>query len=662
MFAPPVAKGHAKAQDKAAKQPAAQPLSSVAESLIGFAPGQLTLLQRSTGGHAASRIASSRGLARQEPGHPAQLDPCLPPEPSWKFATIPVFSRSDRGALAPETFPSAGPGRQSRQSRGSLLLAPRELRKPELPRLQAKLKIGAINDPFEVEADRVAEQVMRMPDTSPEPRPAPRDLLQRCAACEKAQDEESVRRKESASFAEPLIHLVADASTMQRDADKDDIQEQLVRAFLNDKSTIQRDAADPDAAPGLEPASEEDEATKKGEEILMQSKAAGSQEALAGSYLESATRSLEGRGDPLPASIRSYMEPRFGHDFSDVRVHADARAGEIARMANARAFTIGRNLVFASGEYSANGSEQSRRLMAHELTHVIQQGRAGRRLQRKIIVGGNPYTPSADYLKWLEGNSGAAMREFVERMHNGGKPPEFSFDNFLQLGYEINIRSKAIRGIEEVHKGCCNYPDSTHPYHLDPTYWDLVAAPAHFKMKAKLPSGKHSSDAIESIFAPGAGTRLECLSMTLSIEYYSILKGIGPDAFNARFPSGIEISPSGTVQPLIFGADKKYKIVSVANKTELLPGDWVYFKNFKDFLVKHPTSAWQGENAIYLGGGQYRGFGVPASDETKLNQELVDQYNQGATPPLKTVADLIADGGGLLLNPVVRPIIGTLAP
>jgi hypothetical protein len=59
----------------------------------------------------------------------------------------------------------------------------------------------------------------------------------------------------------------------------------------------------------------------------------------------------------------------------------------------------------------------------------------------------------------------------------------------------------------------------------------------------------------------------------------------------------------------------------------------------------------------------YRGFGVAALSENDLNQELVNQYNNGAMPHLsKTVADLIADGGGLWLTPVIRPIISKIAP
>ena len=77
-------------------------------------------------------------------------------------------------------------------------------------------------------------------------------------------------------------------------------------------------------------------------------------------------------GLPLAADLRSYFEPRFGHDFSRVRVHDNAAAGAAAQSINARAFTLGRDIAFAPGEY-APGTAQGRRLLAHELAHVVQQ-------------------------------------------------------------------------------------------------------------------------------------------------------------------------------------------------------------------------------------------------------------------------------------------------
>ena len=85
---------------------------------------------------------------------------------------------------------------------------------------------------------------------------------------------------------------------------------------------------------------------------------------------------LRSTGQPLDASTRHVMEPRFGHDFSHVRVHTDARAAESARAVNALAYTVGSNVVFDSARY-APGTSQGQRLIAHELTHVVQQSMVG---------------------------------------------------------------------------------------------------------------------------------------------------------------------------------------------------------------------------------------------------------------------------------------------
>ncbi len=81
----------------------------------------------------------------------------------------------------------------------------------------------------------------------------------------------------------------------------------------------------------------------------------------------------EGVGTPLPPEARAYFEPRFGYDFSTVRLHANRDADEAARGMRARAFTVGRDIVFGSGEY-APATVAGRRLIAHELAHVVQQG------------------------------------------------------------------------------------------------------------------------------------------------------------------------------------------------------------------------------------------------------------------------------------------------
>ncbi len=88
-------------------------------------------------------------------------------------------------------------------------------------------------------------------------------------------------------------------------------------------------------------------------------------------------------GQPLPESVRASLEPRLGHDLSQVRLHTDSRANATAEALNARAYTIGHNIGFGAGEF-APGTDSGRRLLTHELVHVAQQARTSTALlQRK---------------------------------------------------------------------------------------------------------------------------------------------------------------------------------------------------------------------------------------------------------------------------------------
>jgi hypothetical protein len=82
---------------------------------------------------------------------------------------------------------------------------------------------------------------------------------------------------------------------------------------------------------------------------------------------------LQSSGESLDSATRSFMEPCFGHDFSNVRIHSDSQAAESAQAVDALAYTAGRHLVFGKGQYSP-ATEYGRRLLAHELVHSIQQG------------------------------------------------------------------------------------------------------------------------------------------------------------------------------------------------------------------------------------------------------------------------------------------------
>lgn len=106
-----------------------------------------------------------------------------------------------------------------------------------------------------------------------------------------------------------------------------------------------------------------------------------------GEGFENYVNSLNGSGEQLPADVRSFYEPRFGYDFSSVKIHNNATAAVSAKSINALAYTTGSNIVFGAGQY-APGSDGGKKLLAHELTHVIQQGAtSGNAVQRKCNAG-----------------------------------------------------------------------------------------------------------------------------------------------------------------------------------------------------------------------------------------------------------------------------------
>ena len=103
-------------------------------------------------------------------------------------------------------------------------------------------------------------------------------------------------------------------------------------------------------------------------------------------------RALANAGTPLAPGLRQDMERRFGHDFSRVRVHLDAGAAQSASEVQARAYTAGHDVVFAAGRF-APATEAGRRLIAHELTHVLQQ--SGNGPVRAIQRADDPAAPAA---------------------------------------------------------------------------------------------------------------------------------------------------------------------------------------------------------------------------------------------------------------------------
>jgi hypothetical protein len=226
--------------------------------------------------------------------------------------------------------------------------------------LQAKLRIGQPGDTYEQEADRVAEQVMRMPEPQIVSSGTPylHSIQRACIGCE---DE-----------------------VLSRQPIEEEKEDELRR----------------------QPIEEEEE------EELLQTKEMAGYDAEITPALESRINAIKGGGQLLSESERVFFEPRFGYDFSQVRVHTDAKAAEATRTVNARAFTVGRDVVFGTGQYTSETSS-GQRLLAHELTHVIQQQQVSPSSQLYVNPKGNSAEMEVEAVSSVANIDGFARHNFA---------------------------------------------------------------------------------------------------------------------------------------------------------------------------------------------------------------------------------------------------------
>ncbi len=120
------------------------------------------------------------------------------------------------------------------------------------------------------------------------------------------------------------------------------------------------------------------------EEEKLQRKENSKSEVNVDNTLENYIGNINSGGNSLPDNVRSFFEPGFGYDFSNVRIHNDAAAAKSAKSINALAYTYGNNIVFNENQYSPD-TDSGKRLLAHELTHVVQQN-SSKGIQRKTYL------------------------------------------------------------------------------------------------------------------------------------------------------------------------------------------------------------------------------------------------------------------------------------
>lgn len=251
--------------------------------------------------------------------------------------------------------------------------------------LQRKMTLGPVGDKYEQEADSVAKQVVSKLQ-APQTMSASPDSMQRQEE-EELQAKSDVQRQEEE---EVQMKPLAAISSLQRQEEeelqtKPDLQRQEEEE-LQAKPVIQRQEEEElQAKPDLQRQEEEEEVQMKPlqrqEEEEVQAK--GNPKLSGGqvsSGVETAVSQAKSGGKPLSDDVRQPMEKAFGTDFSGVKIHTDNQANTLNRSLSARAFTTGSDIFFRSGEYnpSTSGGQE---LLAHELTHVVQQS-GGQQIQR----------------------------------------------------------------------------------------------------------------------------------------------------------------------------------------------------------------------------------------------------------------------------------------
>lgn len=262
------------------------------------------------------------------------------PNVSWDFSKIPVFGPDQRGR--PQT---------------------------SSPRIQPKLAVGQVNDPLEHEADRIAEQVMRMSKPEIQSQQAGVSAFLSLSPGENIQ---CLAADRDPSFADAVVIEEGD----KEKAEQGQVQTLRPQGQTNGKEMISK-------------------------RLLNSSQG----------------------GVPLESNVQRFMETRFGVDFSRVQVHADSRAAALSQSLDARAFTHGQHIYFNEGEYQPE-IQAGKRVIAHELTHVIQQGGGQTRLPVQQHVTENRGANAPATIQRL-GALGKALRHNVAPWGSGPTGSEY---------------------------------------------------------------------------------------------------------------------------------------------------------------------------------------------------------------------------------------------
>ncbi|HMK25326.1 MAG TPA: DUF4157 domain-containing protein [Chitinophagaceae bacterium] len=196
---------------------------------------------------------------------------------------------------------------------------------------------------------------------------APAQSIQR--KCDKCEEENNVQRAEDKKEEDKKVMKKEDKKEeekVQRQPEKKEEEKVMKKEDKKEEEKIQR-----------QPEKKEEEKvmkmveSKEKDKEKVQKKEGGASSGPSGSF-SGYVSSLSGKGNTLPAQANYFFSFKMGHDFSNVKVHTDKEAAQSAKAINAKAYTLGNNIVFNESQYNLESGD-GRKLMAHELTHVMQQ-------------------------------------------------------------------------------------------------------------------------------------------------------------------------------------------------------------------------------------------------------------------------------------------------
>ncbi|MEJ8840795.1 DUF4157 domain-containing protein [Lacibacter sp. H375] len=234
--------------------------------------------------------------------------------------------------------------------------------------VQAKLNISQPNDPLEKEADETADKVMRMPDAA-----VP-------SIAEKKEDELQRKEDEQEEMIQPKMIVNAGGSLVMRSEEPGEVNEETVQPKLYSAGLMRKEAEEEQEETVQRKEEEQEETIQRFADsnccsaAVIHRKERGPPTTHTSTF-SSQLQQSKGQGAPLNHSVLHNMQNRFGADFSSVRIHNNNTSAQLSSNINAQAFTHGNDIYFNHGKYNPHTSSGGS-LLAHELTHTIQQGAA----------------------------------------------------------------------------------------------------------------------------------------------------------------------------------------------------------------------------------------------------------------------------------------------